>query len=159
MQSASHLLRRCQENPGHPMRSHLPRLLFLLAPRFALGVCRYFCSASALTFQSPCMVNQNPSASSASWARLCSHGPIFPMGSEMDHPRKCRESHLSKVLWQHPCTSGRDLASPTCDRLPHLLVGLCSTWLITVVLLHPLCRQVLRAWHVCRAIFMVALAL
>lgn len=85
MQSASHSLRCRQENPGHPMCSHLPRLLFRPAPRFAPGLCRYFCSASALTFQSPCVVNQNPTSASAGWAGLFSLGPSFPVGWEMDH--------------------------------------------------------------------------
>lgn len=84
MLSASHSLRRCQENPEHPVHSHLPRLLFHLAPRFMLRLCRYFCSASVLTLQSPCMGNQSPAASSASWARLCSLGPNFPMGWDLE---------------------------------------------------------------------------
>lgn len=66
------------------MHPHLPRLLFRLAPRFTLRLCRYFCSASVLTLQRPCMGNQSPAASSAIWARLCSLGPGFPMGWDLE---------------------------------------------------------------------------
>lgn len=113
VQSASHLPLRCQENPGHPMRSHLPRLLFPLAPRFALGLRKYFCSASVLPFQSPCVVRQNPAASPAGWAGICFLTPSFPMGWEMDNPGGQGESHPSKVIWQHSRSVGRDSASPS----------------------------------------------
>lgn len=66
------------------MHPHLPRLLFRLAPRFTLRLCRYFCSASVLTLQRPCMGNQSPAASSAIWARLCSLGLGFPMGWDLE---------------------------------------------------------------------------
>lgn len=74
------------------MHSHLPRLLFHLAPRFTPRLCRYFCSASVLTLQSPCIGNQSPAASSASWAGLCSLGPGFSMGWTLENEEKATPS-------------------------------------------------------------------
>lgn len=100
------------------MHSHLPRLLFHLAPRFTLRLCRYFCSASVLTLQSPCMGDQSPAASSASWARLCSLGPGFPTGWDLEGEGKATP----------PKSFGSTLAQLDGAQHPHPMVDCAGCW-------------------------------
>lgn len=85
---------------------------------FFIWLCRYFCSASVLTLQSPCMGNQSPAASSASWARLCSLGPGFPMGWDLEGEGKAIP----------PTSFGSTLAQLDGAQHPHPMIDYAGCW-------------------------------